>query len=191
MSLKQTISAHNLTPELRYSDYEEISREVLALHKVLSNLHPPANNNISNNRDRDLARIVKECDLTLRQLDSILLKHNGKRVSNEEMERLGECRVKLISLKSSLHKFGGDEEDEEEGELDGILDLVDEITAKLGRKGKVMKAGNGEEEDRERWKVFRRELLLDGVEEGVVGRHKVRFTPFFEDGKDIEVRCAN
>lgn len=112
-------------------EYDEISREVRALHTVLRHLKIEVEDPESAlNRDasvwgRQLAPIIGDCDFTLRQLDELLMKYGRLAINNgggnsptstrvlwermkfgsNEMDTLGGIRVKLISHKTSLTQF--------------------------------------------------------------------------------------
>jgi hypothetical protein len=87
------------------------------------------------------------------------------------MDTLGEIRVKLISHKTSLtlfldtiqlHQSGkmATTLDNHGGQLDVILDKVDTIAARMGqRSGSIMTSYD--DDDKEVWKQFRRELVAE------------------------------
>jgi hypothetical protein len=153
---------------------------------------------------RQLAPIIGDCDFTLRQLDGLIMKYgrlanNGSggspttprilwdrvRFGSNEMDQLGGIRVKLISHKTSLtlfldtiqlHQSGkmATTLDNHGGQLDVILDKVDNIAARMTqRSGSVMT--NYEDDDKEVWKQFRRELVAEGFSSDVLQQHKVGF----------------
>ena len=156
---------------------------------------------------RQLAPIIGDCDFTLRQLDGLLMKYgrlsnNGgenspssprilwdrMKFGSNEMDQLGGIRVKLISHKTSLtlfldtiqlHQSGkmATTLDNHGGQLDVILDKVDKIATKMQhRSGSVMT--NYDDDDKEVWKDFRRELIAEGFSSDVLQQHKVR--PFLK-----------
>lgn len=160
---------------------------------------------------RQLAPIIGDCDFTLRQLDGLIMKYgrlasNGSggspttprilwdrvRFGSNEMDQLGGIRVKLISHKTSLtlfldtiqlHQSGkmATTLDNHGGQLDVILDKVDNIAARMTqRSGSVMTSY--EDDDKEVWKQFRRELVAEGFSSDVLQQHKVRLqrSPAFE-----------
>jgi hypothetical protein len=99
------------------------------------------------------------------------------------MDTLGTIRVNLISHKKSLTQFLDTvqlvsdgkvlkELDNKEGQLDMILDKVDEVAARMGRAGEMTSC---EGDDIELWKQFRRELVREGFENEVLMAHKVCF----------------
>jgi hypothetical protein len=182
-------------------EYLEISREVRGLHTVLKHLkyEVQAPESILN-RDRslyakELAPIISDCELTLRQLDDLLLKYDrlgkdgggGKllakiRFGSAEMDQLGDIRLKLINHKSSITVFldtiqlgesrrmSATLETHSE-HLDLILDKVDKIAARMGqRAGSIMTAYD--DDDKEVWKQFRRELVQEGFSSEVLQQHK-------------------
>jgi hypothetical protein len=149
---------------------------------------------------RKLAPIIGDCDFTLRQLDNILAKYgrlsttNGggntpskdrMKLGSNEMDQLGGIRVKLISHKTSLTLFldtiqlppSGNTAttlDNHGGQLDIILDKVDKIASKMIQKnGGVMT--NHDDDDKEVWKDFRRELIAEGFSSDVLQQNKVRW----------------
>jgi hypothetical protein len=191
-------------------EYDEISREVRGLHTVLRHLkyeveapESPLNKDRSI-WGRQLAPIIGDCDFTLRQLDSLIMKYgrlasNGSggsspttprilwervRFGSNEMDQLGGIRVKLISHKTSLtlfldtiqlHQSGkmATALDNHGGQLDVILDKVDNIAARMTQKsGSVMTSYD--DDDKEVWKQFRRELVAEGFSSDVLQQHKVR-----------------
>jgi hypothetical protein len=99
------------------------------------------------------------------------------------MDTLGAIRVKLISHKSSLtlfldqiqlHQSGklATTLDSHGGQLDVILDKVDSIAARMGQNsGSIM---TYDDDDKEVWKQFRRELVAEGFSSDVLTQHKVR-----------------
>jgi hypothetical protein len=153
------------------------------------------------NRDRaiwgrQLEPIIGNSDLTLKQLDGLLKKHermsNGGssarkvKLGSSDMDTLGSLRVKLISHQTSLtsfldriqlHKSGNMEPtlDIQDGQLDVILDKVDAIAARMGgqRTGSILTGFD--DDDKEVWKQFRWELIKEGFSSDVLAQHKVRF----------------
>jgi hypothetical protein len=151
---------------------------------------------------RQLAPIIGDCDFTLKQLDGLLQKYgrlsNGGgspssprvlwdkvRFGSNEMDTLGTIRVKLISHKSSLtlfldtiqlHQSGkmATTLDNHGGQLDVILDKVDLIAARMGQKSASVLT-TYDDDDKEVWKQFRRELVAEGFSSDVLTQHKVRF----------------
>ncbi|KAL2075385.1 hypothetical protein VTL71DRAFT_328 [Oculimacula yallundae] len=150
---------------------------------------------------RQLAPIIGDCDFTLRQLDGLLLKYgrlssasssptnprilwDKVRFGSNEMDTLGTIRVKLISHKTSLtlfldtiqlHESGKMAQvlDNQAGQLDSILDKVDGIAKRMApprREGSVLTSY--EDDDREVWKQFRRELISEGFSSDVLQQHK-------------------
>lgn len=66
------------------------------------------------------------------------------------------------------------------GQLDVILDKVDGIAARMApprREGSVLTSY--EDDDREVWKQFRRELIAEGFSSDVLQQHKVCWFPDF------------
>lgn len=151
---------------------------------------------------RQLAPIIGDCDFTLKQLDGLLQKYgrlsNGGsspssprilwdkvRFGSNEMDTLGTIRVKLISHKTSLtllldtiqlHQSGkmATTLDNHGGQLDVILDKVDLIAARMGQKsGSILTTYD--DDDKEVWKQFRRELVAEGFSSDVLTQHKVLF----------------
>lgn len=149
---------------------------------------------------RQLAPIIGDCDFTLRNLDELLAKYgrlanNGAgspttprilwdkmRFGSNEMDQLGGIRVKLISHKTSLtlfldtiqlHQSGkmATTLDNHGGQLDVILDKVDSIAERMTQKsGSVMTSYD--DDDKEVWKQFRRELVAEGFSSDVLQQHK-------------------
>lgn len=92
-------------------------------------------------------------------------------------------RVKLLNHKSKLTKFldnvqldhcrGNPEElDNRDGHLDAILDKVDIIAARIqAQNGRPSTRQN--DDGKEVWKQFRRELIADGFSDEVLDQHRV------------------
>jgi hypothetical protein len=159
---------------------------------------------------RQLAPIIGDCDFTLRNLDELIVKYgrlanNGggspttprilwdkMRFGSNEMDQLGGIRVKLISHKTSLtlfldtiqlHQSGkmATTLDNHGGQLDVILDKVDSIAERMTQKsGSVMTSYD--DDDKEVWKQFRRELVAEGFSSDVLQQHKVRRKTLILDG---------
>ena len=164
---------------------------------------------------QQLAPIIGDCDFTLRRLDELLQKYGMPgsggggnspssprvlevRFGSNEMDQLGTIRVKLISHKTSLslfldtiqlHESGkiSTTLDSHGGQLDVILDKVDSIAARMGQKsGSVMTSYD--EDDKEVWKQFRRELVSEGFSSSVLQQHKVCFGLAVQIGTDSRFR---
>ena len=92
--------------------------------------------------------------------------------------------MKLINHKTSitvfldtvqLHESGRMSAtlDNQNGQLDVILDKVDSIAARMGqRAGSLMTTYD--DDDKEVWKQFRRELVQEGFSSDVLQQNKVR-----------------
>lgn len=105
---------------------------------------------------------------------------------SNELDALGSIRVKLLSHKTTLtlfldtiqlHQSGKVERKLEShgGQLDAILDKVDNIASRMGhREGSIMTSY--EDDDKEVWKQFRRELVAEGFSSDVLRQHKVCFS---------------
>lgn len=153
---------------------------------------------------RQLAPIIGDCDFTLRQMDDLLTKYGrlapngtggtnptsprvpweGHKFGSNEMDQLGGIRVKLISHKTSLtlfldtiqlHQSGkmATTLNTDGGQLDVILDKVDKIATKMQTSGGSIMT-NYDDDDKEVWKQFRRELVAEGFSSDVLQQHKVR-----------------
>lgn len=150
---------------------------------------------------RQLAQIVGDCDFTLRQLDGLLQKYgrlsaDGSstppssrvlwdkiRFGSNEMDQLGAFRGKLISHKTSLTLFLDTIQLRHSGnmantltshgdQLAVVLDKVDRIAARMGGKaGSLMTAYDND--DKQVWKQFRRELVAEGFSSDVLSENKV------------------
>ena len=147
-----------------------------------------------------LAPIIGDCDHTLRSLDNLITKYgrlssagtsptsprdlwDKGRFGSNEMDQLGAVRVKLISHKTNLTSFLDTVQlhqsgkmattlDNHGGQLDVILDKVDGIAARMARKnGSIM--ANYDDDDKEAWKQFRRELVDEGFSSDVLQQHMV------------------
>lgn len=187
-------------------EYDEISREVRGLHTVLRHLKYEVEAPESPlNRDRSiwgrqLAPTIGDCDVTLRQLDTLLQKYGRLsdsgtsspssprilwekiRFGSNEMDTLGTIRVKLISHKTSLTLFLDTIQLHQSGkvtttldthseQLDVILDKVDNIAARMGQGNRSILTSY-EDDDKEVWKQFRRELVAEGFSSDVLTQHK-------------------
>ena len=102
------------------------------------------------------------------------------------MDALGAIRVKLISHKTSLtlfldtiqlHQSGklATTLDSHGGQLDIILDKVDNIAARMGQGNRSILTSY-DDDDKEVWKQFRRELVAEGFSSSVLQEHKVSIT---------------
>lgn len=147
---------------------------------------------------RELAPVIGDCDYTLRQLDELLQKY-GRLVSHEgssagrlwdkirfgsnEMDDLGSIRMKLINHKTTitvfletvqLHESGRMSLvlDNQGGQLDMILDKVDNIAARISQRADSIMT-TYDDDDKEVWKEFRRELVKEGFSSDVLTQHKV------------------
>lgn len=149
---------------------------------------------------KQLAPIVGDCNYTLRELDGLLEKYGRLagvdklpsssrtlwekvKFGSGEMDQLGGIRVKLISHKTSLTLFLDTIQlhesgklttalDNQSGQLDTILDKVDKIAARMCQKsGSIMTTY--EDDDKEVWKQFRRELVAEGFSSEVLHKNKV------------------
>jgi hypothetical protein len=58
------------------------------------------------------------------------------------------------------------------GQLDTILDKVDSIASRMSQKSSSIMASY-DDDDREVWKQFRRELIAEGFSSSVLQQHKV------------------
>ncbi|KFY71421.1 hypothetical protein V499_08373 [Pseudogymnoascus sp. VKM F-103] len=171
--------------------YFEIGREIRALHTVLRHLkyEVQAPESILN-RDRalyarDLAPLIADCRYTLDDLEELIRKYGGHR-SNEsssskqlrnliksssvKMDRLGSVEMALLDtiqlsessrLAATLDNHGG--------QLDIILDKVGNIAARMGQRASLI---TYDDDDKEDWKIFRRELVAEGFSSDVLTRHK-------------------
>jgi hypothetical protein len=184
-------------------EYLEISREVRGLHTVLKHLkyEVEAPESVLN-RDhqlyaQELAPVIGDCDYTLRQLDELLQKY-GRLASREggagrlwdkirfgsnELDELGSLRMKLINHKTSITVFLDTVQlhessrmsavlDNQNGQLDIILDKVDTIAARMGQRAGSMMT-TYDDDDKEVWKQFRRELVAEGFSSDILTQHKV------------------
>jgi hypothetical protein len=173
-------------------EYDEISHEVRGLHTVLRHLKyevEAPDSPLYRDRtiwSRQLAPTIADCDLTLKQLDALILRHGSHsgtsspekaRFGSDEMDQLGAIRVKLIRQKTSLtvildnvqlpaSKNTAASLDNTGGQLDIILDKVDSIAVRMGQRH--------DEDDREAWKQFRRELIAEGFSSEVLTQNEVR-----------------
>lgn len=186
------------------AEHFEISREIRGLHTVLKDLRYEVEAPESLlNRDRalyarDLAPLVADCRVTLKELDELVRKYEGRREEERgargpswnqirfgswEMDQLGSIRMRLINHKTSimvlldtiqLHESSRIDAalDTHDGELDAILDQVDKIAARMGqRTGSLMAAYDDDE--KEVWRNFRRELIAEGFSSDVLAQHQV------------------
>jgi hypothetical protein len=109
------------------------------------------------------------------------------RSGSAEKDELGSIRMKLISHKTNLTLYLDRVQLRETGrmsatieaqtgqmdtKLDTILDKVDTIAAKLGQRA-GSQLTTYEDDDKEVWKQFRRELVAEGFSSDVLQQHKV------------------
>jgi hypothetical protein len=104
------------------------------------------------------------------------------KLGSNDMDTLGSIRVKLISHQTSLTSFldriqlhqSGDMAptlDNQDVQLDVILDKVDAIAAIGQRSGSILTGYD--DDDKEVWKQFRRELIKEGFSDDILAQHKV------------------
>ncbi|TGO24580.1 hypothetical protein BPAE_0099g00160 [Botrytis paeoniae] len=177
------------------AEYEEIRREVKGLYGVLSELkeeEEERNGEWDEGNWGSVEGIIGDCEGTLRQLDGLLGRYGrngGGRLGSNEMDQLGGIRVRLISHKKNISHFldsllhededgdaNGTEGLDGKGELDMLLDKVDDIAADRSRRvgtSQMMGSENEDEEDNlQIWKWFRRNLIEEGVNRVFLERHK-------------------
>jgi hypothetical protein len=155
------------------------------------------------NRDRalyarDLAPLIADCRYTLEDLEGLVHKYDGLRKDEKsstgrawsqikfgsvEMDQLGSIRVKLINQKTNITALLDTIQlressrvaatlDNHGGQLDIILDKVDNIASRMGQRAASLMT-TYENDDKEVWKSFRRELVAEGFSSDVLMRHKV------------------
>ncbi|KAF7904729.1 hypothetical protein EAF00_002063 [Botryotinia globosa] len=177
------------------AEYEEIRREVKGLYGVVRELkeeEEERNGEWDEGNGGRVEEIIGGCEGTLRQLDGLLGRYGrigGGRLGSSEMDQLGGIRVRLISHKKKISLFldslldeegGGDASGTEgldgKGELDMLLDKVDDIAADRSRRVGTLQMMGSENEDEEDnlqiWKWFGRNLVEEGVNRVVLERHK-------------------
>ncbi|KFY15568.1 hypothetical protein V492_01909 [Pseudogymnoascus sp. VKM F-4246] len=147
---------------------------------------------------RDLAPLISDCRFTLEDLEELLRKYgdvrddrsgsttgrlwNQIKFSSIEMDQLGTVRVKLINHKTNITALLDTIQlressrvattlDNHGGQLDVILDKVDNIAARMGQRAASLMT-TYEDDDKEVWKSFRRELVAEGFSSDVLTRHK-------------------
>jgi hypothetical protein len=155
------------------------------------------------NRDRalyarDLAPLIADCRYTLEDLEELVQKYGGLRSDERsssgrlwnqikfgsvEMDQLGSVRVKLINHKTNITALLDTIQlressrvaatlDNHGGQLDIILDKVDNIASRMGQRAASLMT-TYDDDDKEVWKSFRRELVAEGFSSDVLTRHKV------------------
>ncbi|KFX98803.1 hypothetical protein O988_04193 [Pseudogymnoascus sp. VKM F-3808] len=148
---------------------------------------------------RDLAPLISDCRFTLEDLEELLRKYgdikNGDRNGSTsgrlwnqikfgsiEMDQLGSVRVKLINHKTNITALLDTIQlressrvattlDNHGGQLDIILDKVDNIASRMGQRAASLMT-TYDDDDKEVWKSFRRELVAEGFSSDVLTRHK-------------------
>jgi hypothetical protein len=99
------------------------------------------------------------------------------------MDQLGSVRVKLINHKTNITALLDTIQlressrvattlDNQGGQLDIILDKVDNIASRMGQRAASLMT-TYDDDDKEVWKSFRRELVAEGFSSDVLTRHKV------------------
>lgn len=149
---------------------------------------------------RDLAPLIADCRFTLEDLEELLRKYGDIRSDDRsgstsgrlwnqikfgsiEMDQLGSVRVKLINHKTNITALLDTIQlressrvattlDNHGGQLDIILDKVDNIASRMGQRAASLMT-TYEDDDKEVWKSFRRELVAEGFSSDVLTRHKV------------------
>jgi hypothetical protein len=196
--------------------HSALAREVNSLHVVLVRLESEVSRPESilsavegstdtdgrEEKRKELAGLVRDCERVLKILASILKKYNALpddqrsvkklwhkvRFGNGEMQDLGKIRSELatytqaITLFLNLLGFGSQGKVERYMESHGaelreIKARLNWVTAKLQvreisthREGSILSSYVGD--DKEFWKIFRRELIQDGFSSKVLGKHK-------------------
>ncbi|KFY10342.1 hypothetical protein V491_07695, partial [Pseudogymnoascus sp. VKM F-3775] len=148
---------------------------------------------------RDLAPLIADCRFTLEDLEGLLRKYGDIRNDDKsgsatgrlwnqikfgsiEMDQLGSVRVKLINHKTNITALLDTIQlressrvattlDNHGGQLDVILDKVDSIASRMGQRAASLMT-TYEDDDKEVWKSFRRELVMEGFSSDVLTRHK-------------------
>ncbi|OBT66848.1 hypothetical protein VE03_04012 [Pseudogymnoascus sp. 23342-1-I1] len=148
---------------------------------------------------RDLAPLIADCRFTLEDLEDLLRKYgdirnddrsgsatgrlwNQIKFGSIEMDQLGSVRVKLINHKTNITALLDTIQlressrvattlDNHGGQLDIILDKVDNIASRMGQRAASLMT-TYENDDKEVWKSFRRELVQEGFSSDVLTRHK-------------------
>ncbi|OAF57698.2 hypothetical protein VC83_05676 [Pseudogymnoascus destructans] len=148
---------------------------------------------------RDLAPLIADCRFTLEDLEELLRKYGDIRNNDRsgdtsgelwnqikfgsiEMDQLGTVRVKLINHKTNITALLDTIQlressrvattlDNHGGQLDIILDKVDNIASRMGQRAASLMT-TYEDDDKEVWKSFRRELVAEGFSSDVLTRHK-------------------
>jgi WD40 repeat protein len=175
-------------------EYDELTREVSNLHRVLRRLHRELSNpdsllnQTNNGRREELGEHVEGCEKVLRVMDDIITKYNllsdneksGRRIwqnvkfGNREVKDLADIRPKLSThtsaLNMSLHLCSLGSQGKFEKQLNGLGGDVKGIRAKVDwiAANMVAKSGDGTV-----WtsysnddKAFWRELRRELVNEG-------------------------
>ncbi|KAN0098332.1 hypothetical protein V8E51_013995 [Hyaloscypha variabilis] len=185
-------------------DYDDIGDEVRGLHTVLKHLKYEVESWLPD-RDhelwgRQLGPIIRDCDLTLIQLDSLLQKHawlprgeinssnprasrNRDRSGPNEVDALVTIRMKLIHHQINLtetldtiqlneSRETGTTLDKADVKLDTILDSVDAIAARMYQDPENILATHEYSDDGQAWKRVRKELIAEGFSTDVLVKHK-------------------
>ncbi|OBT58987.1 hypothetical protein VE04_00798 [Pseudogymnoascus sp. 24MN13] len=117
---------------------------------------------------KQLRNLIKSSSVEMNRLGSV------------EMGQLGSVRVKLINHKTNITALLDTIQlsessrlaatlDNYGGQLDIILDKVDNIAARMGQRASLI---TYDDDDKEDWKIFRRELVAEGFSSDVLTRHK-------------------
>lgn len=171
---------------------EDVAAAVRQLHLALRHLRIEAadtdsllNLNASDHPDvslyaRQLRPIVEDCDFTLKQLETVLERHDGDDAADG---RVAAIKAKLLNETTNIDMFldtvqlhnpvtkpnGGAFDASSQSTLEGIKDQVDAIAAKLFAR----RDGSFSGED-SLWKEFKVELEKEGFSPDVLRKHKVR-----------------
>ena len=182
-------------------EYDELTREVTALHVALRRLQKEADGRDSmlGRSEDELAPIANGCRRILDDLDNILVKYNGLsqkertvsklwlkvKFGNGRIVEVADLRAKITYYTSALGLYvnmvtmgsvGRVEKqmDEAGGDLKEIKVSLNSITAHL--MSAPVREGSVltayAEDDRAVWKEFRRELVKDGYSSRLISKYK-------------------
>ncbi|CZR50187.1 uncharacterized protein PAC_00059 [Phialocephala subalpina] len=184
--------------------HDELTRDVTNLHIMLQRLELEKSrpesllNRSDDNRREELADLSSGCHRVLRVLSQILEKYNALsdeqrsvkklwqkiRFGNDEMQDLGEIRLKVSTYSSAITLFLNLLAIGSQGKVERFMDSHGEelremrlslnwITASLQaktREGSVLTSYA--EDDKAVWKDFRRELIHEGFRSSMLKRHE-------------------
>jgi len=160
---------------------------VLALHTAVQELSDEAENKTSvlsrsdGNKKQHLGRLIRSCNMTLRELDKLLNRYKSLGTNRESLwERLQfgmsptqEIREKVMKRTSELTLFLSVLDTGSLGRIETKLDELIEDVRRGRREGTILSMADDDATDaEEQWNTFKKELLEDNFSKTELEVHK-------------------